>query len=243
LIISGDGYFAFSEDAFFEPSVLKSVDLNTLSDLKDIDYVLTTLPQAKKSGDWLVAETSFDPKDIKIEGDKLYFSLEAPELAKYGGELEIDYLEIVVKSKGVLESSSAKASKDKEREATPAPTSKLSSSPTPSTGSASSPQAGSGQVTSTPAFTSSLLIRVLNGGAEKGAAGELAKALTDAGFTNLAVSNADNFNHKNAAIQYRKEDKDEVDKIEELLKKDYKVIEKKEVSTTSAEMTVILGSK
>lgn len=207
--------FAFSQDSFFYPEIIKSVDLNTITDLKDIDYVLTTCPQAKREGDWLVAEISFDSNQIKVEGDKLYFSLEIPELSKYGGELEIDYLEIVVKSKGAFE---------KEEEGKPSP----SPLPTP---------------TIEAAETINILVKVLNGGAGKGEAGRFAEKLKESGFTNTSAGNADRYDYKDATISYRGEDKKATEKIVELLKEDYKTIIQKEIATTSAEIVVIIGEK
>lgn len=268
--ISGENvFFAFSQESFFLPEILKSVDLSKLTELKDIDYILTTCPQAKKEGDWLVAETVFDPQKIRVEGDKLYFSLEAPELAKYGGELEIDYLEVAVKHNGFL---GPKISPQKETP--PAPQKKNiikevldklkslklpsfdlfkqkpkslvkpTGTPSPTRASTATPTAViSPQSTIATASANQVKVFILNGGAEKGAASTSANALKDAGFTNVLVANADNFAYKNATIRYRKENKNEADKISELLKKEYQTIEKKEISTTSAEIAVILGQK
>jgi hypothetical protein len=108
-IIEAAGYFAFNKDSFFYPDVISSIQLSSLDNINDADYVLSSYKKAKPDGDWLVAQVSFDPKDIKINGDKLFFSLEMPDLAKYGGELEIDSLEIQAQSKGILESSIQKA--------------------------------------------------------------------------------------------------------------------------------------
>jgi len=205
--------FAFSQDSFFYPEIIKSVDLNTISDLEDIDYILTTCPQARKEDDWLVAEISFDLNQIKVEGDKLYFSLEIPELAKYGGELEIDYLEIIVKSKGVFET---------EEEGKPSP------SPTPAVEAAEA---------------INILVKILNGGAGKGAAEKFAGRLEESGFSNTKADNADRYDYKGSTIRYRGEDKEVAEKIVELLKEDYKTIVQKEIATTSAEIVVIIGEK
>lgn len=213
VIIGSHDYLAFSKDSFFNPEMVKSVELSKLSDLEDIDHILTTCPQAKSEGDWLVAEASFDPKKIKIKDNKLYFSLEMPELSKYGGELEIDYLEIMVKSKGVLET-------EEEGE--------LSPSPTPA-------------VEAVEAIN--ILVKVLNGGAGKGAAGKFVKILQENGFTNTKTDNADRYDYEGAIIRYRKEEKGTAEKIVELLKEDYKTIIQKEIATTSAEIVIIIGEK
>jgi hypothetical protein len=98
--INGDGYFAFTQDSFFNPEPIKAVDLTTVSDINKIDYIIVNYQQVKKDGDWKIAQVYFDPKDIKIDGDKLYFSLEIPELQSYGGEITIDSLEVTVDKPG-----------------------------------------------------------------------------------------------------------------------------------------------
>lgn len=220
LTIYGVGYFSFSQDTFFLPEMVKGVELNTLENLDNVDYLLTSYPIPKKDGDWLIAEAEFDPKDLKIDGDKLYFSLEVPQIAKYGGELEIDYLEIVVKSKGILE-------KDQKQ---PTSTPKLTITPE--------------KLSPTPTATpSGILIRVLNGGAEKGAAAKFAEVLKKAGFSPVEPGNADRTNYKNVTLQFRASDKALEEKIVKLLQIEYKTIETKEIATISAQITIILGEK
>ena len=102
LRISGNGYFAFSQDSFFDPEIIKTIDLAELDDLENIDYVLAAYSKPKEDNNWLTAEVFFDLENIKTDDDKLYFSLEVPDLNNYGGELEIDYLEIEINSGGFL---------------------------------------------------------------------------------------------------------------------------------------------
>ncbi|MDP4010211.1 MAG: LytR C-terminal domain-containing protein [Candidatus Shapirobacteria bacterium] len=103
IVYTSDSYFAFSPDQFFNPEIIKKTELNTVESLDDIDYILTTLTPARQEGDWLVSEINFDPKDLNITGNKLYFSLESPELAKFGGELEIESFEVNIDYTGALE--------------------------------------------------------------------------------------------------------------------------------------------
>lgn len=100
LNINGDGYFAFSEKSFFNPEQGKMVDLSTALDINKIDSIITNYKKVKKQGDWYVAQAYFDPKDIKIDRDKLYFSLEIPGLQSYSGEIFIDNLEVTVDKPG-----------------------------------------------------------------------------------------------------------------------------------------------
>ena len=87
IIVETDGYFTFNPESFFNPDVIRTKDINTVSDLNDYDYVLTTVSKAQKDGEWLVSDLLFSPTDFRLDGKNLYFSLEIPELAKYGGEL------------------------------------------------------------------------------------------------------------------------------------------------------------
>ena len=302
LIFKGDGYFAFSEDAFFNPNVISSVDVNTLNNWNGINYVLTTWQKAKKDGDWLISSVSFDPKMLHIVGDKLYFSLEMPDFAKSGGELEIDSLDIEVKSGGVLsnagkgktETKPAAEKKGKQNIFTRAfgwvgqkaavvkkavggafgsarkavrgffneligmirgQKAALSNpitvffvgTPTPQP-KADQPLAGTPSATPNPtkspsAATIGLLIRVLNGGADKGAAGSVAAMLKDNGFTNVKADNADRTDYIGATIRYREGDLTIAAKLESLLKKEFGLVQKTPVATSTPEAVIILGKK
>lgn len=103
LIITGDGYFAFSEDSFFNPEPIKTVPLMSLDSLNNADYAIARYTSVKRDGEWKVTSIYFDPKDIKVDGDKLYFSLESPGLSKSGGEYLIDNLEVTVKKPGFFD--------------------------------------------------------------------------------------------------------------------------------------------
>jgi len=215
----------------------------------------------KKEGDWFTAEAYFDLKDIKVDNDTLYFSLEVPQIAKYGGELEIDYLDISLSDKKATEKEEKTvAAKETEQKpniiqkakawinnlwqklfkkkpdtititntkANPSPSPSLSPKPIPSP---------------SPIQKITNFIRILNGGAGQGGAGEFAKVLAGAGFTNVTAETADKTDYKNAIIKYRQEDEKIVAKLEELLKKDYKTVDKQKIATTSAEIVVIIGEK
>lgn len=111
IIVKGDGYFSFSKESFFDSKGVKSTLLTNLKSLDDIDYIITGYSQARNEQDWLIAEVAFNPQKLKIDGDKLYFSLEIPELIKYGGALEIDSFEIEIQHKGLLGSKKISSSK------------------------------------------------------------------------------------------------------------------------------------
>lgn len=103
VIFSGFGYFAFAPKQYFDPEVIPTTDLNTIASLDEIDYILTSVPKARQEGEWWVSEVTFNPKDIKLDGsNKLYFSLEVPDLENTGGELEIGSFEVQVNTLGIL---------------------------------------------------------------------------------------------------------------------------------------------
>ncbi|MBU1499882.1 hypothetical protein KKE48_03375, partial [Patescibacteria group bacterium] len=233
LIITGDGYFAFSQESFFNPEPIKTVDLSKVTDIEKIDYIIANYQPAKKDGEWYTAQAYFDSKDIIINGDNLYFSLESPELNSYGGEIVIDNLEVTVKKPGwfskpepAKESVSTadqkqnivqkgkvwleakwnqltnwvsnawqkvfKKTPDTITITNPSP----SPSPTPSLKPIPSPS---------PTQKITNFVRILNGGAGQGGAGEFAKVLLGAGFTNVTAETADKTDYKNAIIKYRQE--------------------------------------
>ena len=48
IIVETDGYFTFNPESFFNPDVIRTKDINTVSDLNDYDYVLTTVSKTQK---------------------------------------------------------------------------------------------------------------------------------------------------------------------------------------------------
>ena len=294
LIITGDGYFAFSQESFFNPEPIKTVDLSTVLDINKIDYIIANYRPAKKvsssakasadEGEWYTAQAYFDPKDMKIDGDNLYFSLESPELTSYGGEIVIDSLEVTVKKPGwfskpepakesvsatdqkqnilqkaqewlgakwnqltswvsnvwqqLFKKKPAEEAKADDKGAITITNPKLSPTPSPSTSSKPSPLPSP-----SPTQKITNFVRILNGGAGQGGAGEFAKVLAAAGFTNVTAETADKTDYKNAIIKYKQEDEKVAAKLEELLKKDYQTIDMQKIATTSAGIVVIIGEK
>lgn len=290
--LSGIGSFAFSQEAFFNPE-LKTI--TSTDNLDNSDYILTTYRKPKAEGNWLIAETEFDPKTINGNTGKLFFSLESPELNNYGGELEIDYLEITARSKGALggevkdqyvstppvekitlfQKIKAKISGIfntitnffgglfgrnengtlKKGEITPKPNFKLTITPTKSRIISPSPTPSivisptvKAFTVITPAPTTTLKtkqnisVKVLNGGAEAGAASKFTEILKKEGFSKVEASNAGSLVYKNTQIEFSEQDRILVNEIVLLLEKDYKNINKISSTTRSGEITIILGS-
>ena len=247
--INGDGYFAFSKESFFNPEPIKTVDLSTVSDIEKIDYIIANYQPVKKEGDWKVAQAYFDPKNIKVDGDKLYFSLESPELSSYGGEIVIDNLEVTVKKPGWIKAISPTPKITEEKQA---PNffqkiinffknifSKKKNLPPPPIEPSST-----SKPTPTPDPKTVFTITVFNSGAGKGAAGKFATILNQAGFTHAEATNAASFDLKNASISYNiKDTKIEKKLIEEiigLLKKSYDIV-KEDGQAKETGVKVILG--
>lgn len=97
LIVKGDGYFAFDADAYFSQTYNNFVDVKTLTSTDSVDYIIANYQPAASKNGWYEAFVTFSSTDFKLDGDKLYFSLESPELATYGGEINVDDLEVSVK--------------------------------------------------------------------------------------------------------------------------------------------------
>lgn len=216
---SGGGYFAFSPEQLFDPEIIHFTDLNTIDNPDNVDYVLTTLPPAKQEGDWLVSEVNFDPKDINVTGDKLYFSLEMPDLAKYSGELEIDSFEVEVNTKGVLSDKFAK-------KVTPTLTLIPTISPTPTVTPKTTSNPATAGPTPTTSINKNIKIKILNGGAPAGSAARYTQILKDAGYINTEAGNSDKEDLKNCTILYPNKYENEISNIEKLFKNEYKFINK-----------------
>jgi len=232
LYLISTGYFAFSAEEYFDPKApLSGIDLNTLISLDEIDYLLTSIPKARQEGEWLINEITIDGKDIKIdENKKLYFSLEIPDLQKESGELEIESFDIGVKIPWLL------GNKLNRGNVTVSPT------PTPKV---ISPVSGNiPTVKPTPIPTTvgkSIKIRVLNAGSPAGYAKKYADLIIAAGYLNVEIENAEGEKIKDATIVYPKALETDIGKIEQILKNEYKNINKV-VNNDKTEIIISIGA-
>ncbi len=87
-----------------------------------------------------------------------------------------------------------------------------------------------------------LMIKILNGSANKNAASDFAKKLTDTGFSKVFFGEADNHDYKNVTIKFKPEDEGQAKLIKDLLGKEYATITGVPAATGSAEITIILGT-
>lgn len=271
--VFGNGYFTFSKDAFFESNPLRSVNLTTIANVNEIDYILAHYQRVILDGEWKIAQAYFDPKDIKVDGEKLYFSLEFPGLTSSGNEVVIDSLEVTVNKPGWFNNSKIqnvftknigkesniitrfssyiknlfqklfnfKLQLGKKEMVKPVLDSKPS--PSPSSSSKLLPSPPSTPLPTTNPITFQESVRILNGGAKKGGATDVSSLLKENGFENVSVGNADRYDYQGITIQFRTKNVAAIEKIETALKQEYGVIEKTSVSSSSAEIVIIVGKK
>ena len=106
LIVTGEGYYAFSPDSFFTPNIINAVNLTDFVDSTEIsngvDYILTTLSPVKSEDGWLVSTANINPRNISLAKDNVFFSLEIPDLDKHGGSLEINTFDVTVTDKTLV---------------------------------------------------------------------------------------------------------------------------------------------
>lgn len=86
--INGDGKFAFSENAFFDPEPI-SLQATTDLDARDIDYILTGYKTPQTRGVWQVAESEFLLDSIVDADNNARLIFSAPEISALGEEVWI----------------------------------------------------------------------------------------------------------------------------------------------------------
>lgn len=86
--IVGDGKFAFSRDAFFDPDPVR---LSTLTDLDalGIDYVITSYKSPKRKGNWYEQTAEFDVNEIRDGNNDAKFIFSAPLIGEGQNTVDI----------------------------------------------------------------------------------------------------------------------------------------------------------
>ncbi len=95
--ISGNGYFAFSEEQLFNRYYASVNDLERTKNVDDYDYIFAEYPQATEEGEWLVAETSVTVPDLYFQKDKdilANFIIDLPGLPESNRMIKVKGLEI-----------------------------------------------------------------------------------------------------------------------------------------------------
>lgn len=88
-----------------------------------------------------------------------------------------------------------------------------------------------------------ILIRILNGGAEKGAAASASAILKTNGYAQVSVGNAEHYDYTNVVMMFRAEDKAQASVIKKLLSTLYTTIIETPAEASASGITVILGAK
>ncbi|MDB5178658.1 MAG: hypothetical protein JWN01_601 [Patescibacteria group bacterium] len=101
IVINGVGYFAFSQDQFFEPTPYHILQITGPKDLEKVDYVLTNYKPPKQLGDgWVEVEREFDLSGAVVQKGKLSWVISAPGLADNKRSIEIKDIQMTLTKKG-----------------------------------------------------------------------------------------------------------------------------------------------
>lgn len=263
ITIKGDGYFAFDKNAFFNPEPIKTIDLTAINDINEADYVIAKYTPVKKESEWNDVKVFFDPSDISINGDKLYFTLESPGLTQNKGEYIIKSLEVTVDKpgwgEGMLDTNNQITLNKEQKniitqisikvrnflsnlwpfnETKAIVQQKVAASEKQKIALTDTP-------TPEPQITSALTINILNANGEIGAATKFANKLLKEGYKDKIVTGKTTI-QASTIIKYRKDEKnialeDMVKKITELLEAEYITVQKETDAANSGELTIILG--
>jgi hypothetical protein len=78
------------------------MNLDDVSDLNNIDYIIANYKAVKKEGEWNIATTSFDLSSAYSEDNKYSFLFSLPNFSyKQDSTLVIDSIEISLKGKNI----------------------------------------------------------------------------------------------------------------------------------------------
>lgn len=99
--VNGAGYFAFSQDEFFEPMPYKLLDLDSTSDGSLVDYIVTDYPGPPlRQGNWLVASRTFQPRDAYIQHGQISWIINAPYLGERGSTVAYGTISLIATKQG-----------------------------------------------------------------------------------------------------------------------------------------------
>lgn len=91
--IVGDGKFAFSRDAFFDPDPVRLGPLTDL-DALGIDYVVTNYQSPEQEGNWLKQTAVFDIAEIKNQENGATFTFSAPLIGEEQQTIDIHAINV-----------------------------------------------------------------------------------------------------------------------------------------------------
>jgi len=101
VVINGVGYFAFSQDQFFEPTPYHIMQITGPKDLERVDYVLTSYQPPQQLGDgWVKVNRDFDLKNAVAPKGRLSWVVSAPGLTDNQRFIDIKDIELTLSKKG-----------------------------------------------------------------------------------------------------------------------------------------------
>lgn len=97
IVLNGfQGYFAFNQDQFFNPTPYHILPLTNPADVQLVDYVLTDYTQSSKTGGWQVAEKTFDIRSAVMKNGRLSWVINAPNLNENNHQILIGSIEVTL---------------------------------------------------------------------------------------------------------------------------------------------------
>ena len=94
--ITGDGKFAFSSDAFFDPDPI-SINSFTDIDALGVNYVLTSYESPEVHRRWLKAAGSFDVGDLNSQDGSVTFTFSVPGIQELQETVDVHAINLIFK--------------------------------------------------------------------------------------------------------------------------------------------------
>jgi len=106
VIIESYSYITFKKENYFEPFEYSIVKIpSKKEDFLGIDYLITEYKNSKKENGWIIAQTSFEMKDLYIDANKLNLMINIPHLSKNetaNQYVAIDWINITIQKDGLF---------------------------------------------------------------------------------------------------------------------------------------------
>ena len=100
MIITSDGYFAFTSDSYFNPTQCSVLTLqNDMDWIKNsgIDYIIINSLNTTDDNGWVIAEAEWDMKDLWVNKDTLDFATNTEHFTKYpNSTIPVDWIRITL---------------------------------------------------------------------------------------------------------------------------------------------------
>jgi hypothetical protein len=103
ILISGAGYFSFTRDQFFMPSMYTVVPITAPEDINMVDYVVSPYTPPKVEQGFMTVERDFDVLSAVSSAGRLSWIIRAPGLKENGREIIIKDIEVTYSKKGWVE--------------------------------------------------------------------------------------------------------------------------------------------